>query len=217
MVTARAVRVGRGTEGGGVRAGRRGAVPRGERRTRWAAALVALVVLAGCSSSPGASGDDAGGASQEPAASAPASSAPADEPTTEPTGSASPDTTASEDAAGATGVGVATTSLGDVLVDTAGMTLYMFDKDERGGASTCYDQCASAWPPLLVEGTPAAGEGADDAMLGTVERTDGTVQVTYGGWPLYYWAQDAAAGDVTGQGVNDVWWVLTADGEPVRG
>ncbi len=120
-------------------------------------------------------------------------------------------------AAGAATVAVGSTSLGDVLVDGDGMTLYLFDSDTQGGESTCYGGCASAWPPLLTEGDPAAGDGADDGMLGTVERTDGTTQVTYDGWPLYYWAQDSAAGDVNGQGVNDVWWVLGPNGAPVRG
>lgn len=129
------------------------------------------------------------------------------------------DTDATESAGGAemadVAVTVASTSLGEVLADAEGMTLYMFDPDEQG-ASTCYDQCATSWPPLVVEGEPAAGEGADAALLGTVERDDGSVQVTYDGWPLYYFAQDAAAGDVKGQGVNDVWWVLGAGGEPIR-
>lgn len=116
---------------------------------------------------------------------------------------------------GAATVMVATTELGDVLVDADGMTLYMFDPDMQG-ASTCYDECAMNWPPLVAEGEPMAGAGADDAKLGTVERDDGTMQVTYDGWPLYLWAQDSAAGDTTGQGVNDVWWVLGADGEPIR-
>jgi predicted lipoprotein with Yx(FWY)xxD motif len=95
------------------------------------------------------------------------------------------------------------------------MTLYLFDPDQQG-ASTCYDQCAQAWPPLTVTGDPVAGEGVDAALLGVTERTDGTRQVTYNEWPLYLWAKDAQAGDVTGQAVNDVWWVVDPAGEPVR-
>jgi predicted lipoprotein with Yx(FWY)xxD motif len=114
-------------------------------------------------------------------------------------------------------VDLGSTSLGQIVVDGAGMTLYMFDKDTQGGDSTCYDQCASAWPPLLTKGTPTAGAGVDASALGTVKRTDGTVQVTYHGWPLYHWAQDTAAGDVKGEGVNNVWWVLGADGQPIHG
>jgi predicted lipoprotein with Yx(FWY)xxD motif len=129
------------------------------------------------------------------------------------TGSSSaPASTAAE--SGAT-LAVASTSLGDVLVDADGMTLYLFDPDQQG-ASTCYDQCAQAWPPLTVTGDPVAGEGVDAALLGVTERTDGTRQVTYNEWPLYLWAKDAQAGDVTGQAVNDVWWVVDPAGEPVR-
>lgn len=118
--------------------------------------------------------------------------------------------------AGEVTVALGGTDLGEVLVGPDGRTLYMFDPDAQGD-STCYDQCATAWPPLtLDDGEPVAGEGVDAALLGTTERTDGTTQVTYDGWPLYYWAQDAAPGDATGQAVNDVWWVLDASGEPIR-
>lgn len=117
--------------------------------------------------------------------------------------------------AGAATVSVTTTDLGDVLADQEGMVLYMFVPDEQG-ESTCYDQCAQAWPPLVTSGDPMAGEGADQTLLGVVEREDGSQQVTYNDWPLYYWAQDEAPGDTTGQGVNDVWWVLDPAGEPIR-
>ncbi|NMR21688.1 hypothetical protein HIR71_15950 [Cellulomonas fimi] len=113
-------------------------------------------------------------------------------------------------------VDVASTSLGEVLVDAEGMTLYMFDPDAQG-ASTCYDDCAAAWPPLLTDDDdPDTGDGADDSKVGTVARDDGTSQVTYNGWPVYLWAQDTAPGDVTGQAVGGKWWVLDRDGEPPR-
>ena len=106
--------------------------------------------------------------------------------------------------------------LGDVLVDSDGMTLYMFDADEQGaGESACHDDCADAWPPLTVVQEPTAGDGVT-AELDTIERADGPTQVTADGWPLYYFAQDEEPGDATGQGVNDVWWVLGPDGAPVR-
>ena len=118
--------------------------------------------------------------------------------------------------AGDATVALGSTDLGEVLVGPDGLTLYMYDPDAQGD-STCYDQCATAWPPLTLDETePTAGEGVDAALLGTTERTDGAVQVTYDGWPLYYWAQDAAPGDATGQAVNDVWWVLDTSGEPTR-
>ena len=104
--------------------------------------------------------------------------------------------------------------LGQILVDDKGMTLYLFVKD-TGTSSTCYDQCATLWPPLLTTGTPQAGTGATQSLLGTTTRTDGKVEVTYAGHPLYYFQNDKAPGDITGQGVNgfgDLWWVLTPAG-----
>ena len=112
-------------------------------------------------------------------------------------------------------VAVGSTDLGEVLVDDAGMTLYMFDPDEQG-PSTCYDECEQNWPPLLTDGDPVAGDGVQEGLLGTTERDDGSIQVTYDGWPLYLWAGDAEPGDATGQGVQDVWWVMDADGTPLR-
>jgi predicted lipoprotein with Yx(FWY)xxD motif len=105
--------------------------------------------------------------------------------------------------------------LGSILVDSKGMTLYLFTKDTPN-TSNCYEKCATAWPPLLTEGAPIAGEGIDPVKLGTTNRTDGTVQVTYGGWPLYYYVKDLKAGDVTGQNVGEVWFVLSADGMMVK-
>ena len=70
-------------------------------------------------------------------------------------------------------------------------------------------------PPVLTTGAPQAGTGADASLLGTTTRTDGKVEVTYAGHPLYYFIQDKAAGDATGQGVNGfggLWWVLTPSG-----
>lgn len=110
-------------------------------------------------------------------------------------------------------VAVASSDLGDIVVDGEGRTLYMFVPDE-GGEPTCTDDCAEAWP--VFEGPATAGDGADAALLSTATHPSGATQATYGGWPLYYFANDAAPGDVNGQGVNDVWFVLGPDGEPVR-
>jgi predicted lipoprotein with Yx(FWY)xxD motif len=127
------------------------------------------------------------------------------------------DTTTSTSAAagGDADVAVAETDLGEVLVDGEGNTLYMFDNDS-GGTSSCEGGCAEQWPPLETDGEPTAGEGADSALLGTIERTDGTTQVTYDGLPLYTFAPDGGPGDTTGQGVGEVWWVVAPDGAPVR-
>jgi predicted lipoprotein with Yx(FWY)xxD motif len=93
------------------------------------------------------------------------------------------------------------------------MTLYLFTNDSPG-VSTCEGGCLDAWPPLL--GEPEAGAGANADLLGTIERSDGTTQVTYNDWPLYFWAQDSAPGDATGQGVNEVWWVVSPEGEAIE-
>ncbi|MGH8875920.1 MAG: SCO0930 family lipoprotein [Stackebrandtia sp.] len=112
-------------------------------------------------------------------------------------------------------VKVGETDLGNVLVDSEGQTLYMFKKD-KNGKSACYDDCEKKWPPLTVDGDPEAGEGAEADLLGTTEREDGTKQVTYKDMPLYYFAKDSASGDVKGQGVKDVWYVVDADGKVVE-
>lgn len=116
-------------------------------------------------------------------------------------------------------VKVTTTSLGAALTDDKGMTLYKFDPDDKTpGISTCYEvrDCAKHWPPLLTLGAPKAGTGADDGKLGTTTRKDGAIQVTYNKLPLYYFFQDKAPGDVNGQGVGTVWWLVSADGKEVK-
>jgi predicted lipoprotein with Yx(FWY)xxD motif len=98
--------------------------------------------------------------------------------------------------------------LGDFLVAANGMTLYLFENDATN-RSNCYDQCADAWPPLTVDDgqAPVAGPGLS-GNLGTTTRDDGSIQVTYSGIPLYFYAADQEPGDVTGQGVGDVWFVV---------
>jgi predicted lipoprotein with Yx(FWY)xxD motif len=93
------------------------------------------------------------------------------------------------------------TANGDVLVNASGMTLYTFDKDE-GGVSACYDKCAVAWPPLMAD----AGAAAEGEFTLT-ERKDGAMQWAYKGMPLYLWVKDTKTGDMTGDGVNDVWHI----------
>lgn len=109
-------------------------------------------------------------------------------------------------------VTTAVTELGPVLVDGEGRTLYLFTQDSPG-TSSCTEACLEAWPPL--EGEQVAGEGVDEQLLGTIERDDGTVQATYADLPLYYYAQDTGPGDLGGQGVNEVWFVVSPDGEAV--
>lgn len=119
------------------------------------------------------------------------------------------------EAAGTVDLAVADSPLGEHLVDGEGVTLYLFDNDEPG-VSNCTDDCLANWPPLTVDGDPAWGEGVDGDLVGTIERPDdGATQVTYDGMPLYFWAADGAPGDVAGQGVNDVWWVVAPDGSAI--
>jgi predicted lipoprotein with Yx(FWY)xxD motif len=97
------------------------------------------------------------------------------------------------------------------LVDGKRMTLYLFTKDSPG-TSTCTGNCTTSWPPLLTNGTPVAGTGVDSTKFGTTTRADGTTQVTYNGWPLYYFAKDQQPGDSTGDGVGSVWYLITPAG-----
>jgi predicted lipoprotein with Yx(FWY)xxD motif len=105
-------------------------------------------------------------------------------------------------------------SLGPIVVDADGRTLYSFEQDSDG-IPTCYDACATSWPPFLAAEDSVAGDGLDSAALTEFERTDGTTQALYGGWPLYYFAGDSASGDTNGQGSGSVWWVVGADGEQI--
>ena len=140
----------------------------------------------------------------------------ADEETTTTTTAAEEETTttapAAEEPAGEATVAVADTELGAVLVDAEGMTLYLFMPDSME-TSSCMDDCASAWPPLM--GEAVAGEGVDQALLSTAPRTDGDDQVAYNGHRLYRFSGDTAPGDTTGQGVGDLWFAVTPDGEAV--
>ena len=115
--------------------------------------------------------------------------------------------------AGGAALHVVTTDLGDVLADADGHTLYVFLPDDRG-PSTCYEDCEQNWPPLL--GPAEAGAGVRAARVATAEREDGSQQVTYNDWPLYYFAGDEQPGDLNGQGVGGVWFVINTRGEPVQ-
>ncbi len=107
-----------------------------------------------------------------------------------------------------------TDQLGQFLVNDTGMTLYLYTKDTPN-TSNCYDQCAVTWPPLYTNGAPVAGAGVDASLLGTSTRKDGTVQVTYKGWPLYYWFRDQKPGDTAGQWVGGIWFVISPKGETI--
>jgi predicted lipoprotein with Yx(FWY)xxD motif len=115
-------------------------------------------------------------------------------------------------------VAVANSALGRILVDGAGRTLYLFEKDTTT-TSTCDGACASYWPPLTTAGKPLARAGALAGKLGTTERTDGKTEVTYDGHPLYYYVGDTNAGDTTGQGLDlfgAEWNVLSPAGTKIE-
>jgi predicted lipoprotein with Yx(FWY)xxD motif len=131
--------------------------------------------------------------------------------TTEAAAESSTTTTAADD--GASLVELVDADLGQILASD-GRTLYTFAPDD-GGASTCYGDCATNWPPLLADSGVTAGDGLDAGLFGTVARDDGGEQVTVDGWPLYFFSGDAAAGDVNGQGVGDVWYVVGPDGTAI--
>jgi predicted lipoprotein with Yx(FWY)xxD motif len=174
-----------------------------------AALLATLAIVAACTSG--------GGATTAPSVAAPSESAAESEEPSE-SAEASEEPSASASAAAGVSLALADSDLGQIIVDGDGKTLYMFDPDSAG-TPTCYDDCAGAWPPLLADdaASVAAGTGLDASKITVVARTDGGSQVKYGNWPLYYFANDAAAGDTNGQGRNDVWWVIGADGEPIKG
>jgi predicted lipoprotein with Yx(FWY)xxD motif len=124
-------------------------------------------------------------------------------------------TTAS--AAGAATVASRMTSLGQILVDGRGLTIYLFEKD-KGTSSMCDSSCAQFWPPVTTSGAPKAGAGVAAAKLGTTKRAEGTTQVTYNGHPLYLYSGDKKASDITGQGLNAfgaLWYALSPTGEAV--
>ena len=114
----------------------------------------------------------------------------------------------------ATKVEAEDSSLGRILVDGEGRTLYLFLAD-TGPESTCYEGCAPTWPAFTTNGSVEAGDGVT-AELATSERTDGDVQVTAAGRPLYYFASDTAPGDTNGQGIGDVWYVVSPAGKAIK-
>jgi predicted lipoprotein with Yx(FWY)xxD motif len=123
-------------------------------------------------------------------------------------------------AAPATGpvVSTATTSLGRILVDSRGHTLYLFEKD-KNGKSACTGKCATFWPPLIAKAKPRAGTGAKASLLGTTKRADGRLQVTYNHHPVYTFADDAKKGQTHGEGVDAYgaeWYAISPAGAKVE-
>lgn len=183
---------------------------------RLAAALLATgaITLAAC-------GDDDSDSAGTTAAAAAATTAAA--PTT-----AAPATTAAEStsvttaAAATTAAEQASLAVADnatigqeILVDSAGMTVYLFVPDGTATTSTVPDGVKAAWPAVVADGEPVAGPGLDAALLTVNAQPDGTQQLAYNGHLLYTFANDTAPGDANGQGLGEVWYVLSPAGEQI--
>jgi predicted lipoprotein with Yx(FWY)xxD motif len=114
-------------------------------------------------------------------------------------------------------VSTASTSLGRILVDSRGHSLYLFAKD-KNGKSACTGKCATFWPPLIAAGKPRAAGSARASLLGTTKRSDGRLQVTYNHHPLYGFVKDTRKGQTNGEQVNAfgaVWYAVSPAGARV--
>jgi predicted lipoprotein with Yx(FWY)xxD motif len=158
------------------------------RRYAAGALLVAATLLAGCGSGGGDGKPAAGAASGAGAVNA---------------------------GAMAVGLKVGTSPWGPILTDQAGRTLYGFVPD-HDGTSSCTASCAATWPPLTSRSAATVGSGLSVQLLGKTQRTEGTSQITYGPWPLYYFAGDTRPGDMDGQGVDGIWFVVGPDGKLIK-
>jgi predicted lipoprotein with Yx(FWY)xxD motif len=123
-------------------------------------------------------------------------------------------------AAPATGpvVSTAQSSLGRILVNSRGHTLYLFERDRRG-RSACSGQCAKFWPPLIAAGQPRAAAGARASLLGRTRRADGRMQVTYNRHPLYAFVKDSRRGQTRGEELDAFggeWYAISPAGAKVE-
>ena len=160
-------------------------------------AAAGALALAGC----GGDDDDSGAETTAPAAAAPTTTA---------------TQTAQQAAAIGTTIKTSDSQYGQVLFDGDDRAIYYFNK-ESGSKSECYGGCAEAWPPVLTEGDPQAGSGAQAGMLETTQRDDGTTQVTYDGHPLYYYVDDPK-GEVACHNISEfggLWLAVQGNGQPV--
>lgn len=121
---------------------------------------------------------------------------------------------------GATAAAVVTTHAspkGTYLTDSKGRTLYMWTADS-GSSSTCAGPCAKVWEPFITNGMPHASGGAQQSMLGTTSRSDGSTQVIYADHPLYFYVDDKSAGAMKGEGSDGFgskWWIVAPDGSAI--
>jgi len=159
-------------------------------------AVIAAGAIAGCGSSSSSANDDSASASTEGSSTQAASAARARGPK----------------------VKVVSSDYGRILADGRGRALYLFTAD-KGKASNCSGECATAWPPYIVKSKPTAVSGAKPGRVGTTRRDDGKLQATYAGHPVYYYEGDKEPGQVLCQAVNEFggyWYVLRSSGKAVR-
>jgi predicted lipoprotein with Yx(FWY)xxD motif len=103
------------------------------------------------------------------------------------------------------------------LVDQLGRALYLYTTDtQNSGTSACTAECLTQWQPVIVTGTPQAGNGVNASLLGTVNREDGTLQASYNGWPLYTYTGDMAPGTIKGQGMESAWFLVSGAGNSIQ-
>ena len=161
-------------------------------------ALALTVLLTACGGGTATTPTTAGGSTSAPAPAE--SSAPA----------------SSSVPAGAVELKTASTGAGQIVVDAKGMSVYFFTKDVKdSGTSACTGGCITAWPPVLTDSDSPAVEGVT-GTVGTIATPEGKKQVTINGLPVYYYVKDKAAGDITGQGVNDVWYLVNPAGDMIK-
>jgi predicted lipoprotein with Yx(FWY)xxD motif len=160
----------------------------------FALGLIGLIALAGCGSSSS---------------------------TTAGTTEAATGATTASSGGGATTIDVADNpKLGQVLVDSQGHTVYMFEKDDEADESYCKGACAQAWPPVTTKGQPTAGSGVSSSKLTTFKREDGSTQVAFDGHPLYTYVKDEDAEDAYGNGIDQFgaeWYALHPSGQMTEG
>jgi predicted lipoprotein with Yx(FWY)xxD motif len=164
-----------------------------------AAALILAVTLAGCGGSPGTSYGNTSPSSAAPSSNAPASSSPASNAPV-----AGPE------------LKTASSSAGNIVVGANGMSVYFFTKDVKdSGKSACEGACMTLWPAVTTTSDKPAVEGVT-GTIGTIPAADGKKQVTINGLPVYFFAQDTAAGDVKGQGYNNSWYLVSPSGDMIK-
>jgi predicted lipoprotein with Yx(FWY)xxD motif len=156
---------------------------------------------------------------------APATSAPADIGGTS-TADAALATSTSESTSGAglatdtsvrIGTSTNTSASEPFLVDQQGRAIYLYTADtQNSGTSACTADCLTQWQPVVVTGTPQAGNGVNASLLGTITREDGTLQATYNGWPLYTYTGDTAPGTTSGQGMGGAWFLVSGAGNSIQ-